>query len=126
MIIGLGIDIVQNERVNQSLAIHKQKLLKKILAPNELMGIDTDMISIQHIAGVFAAKEAVIKSLSNYLGFALNFHEIIVKKNIYNVPIVKIQSKKVKNKLLNINLVISISHEEHLSIAIAVAEMNRQ
>lgn len=126
MIVGSGIDIVQNLRISKALTTHKLKFLKKILTKDELTEINTKEISIQHIAGIFTAKEAVIKSLSNYLGFSLNFQEIIIKKNINNVPIIDICSKRAKDKLSNINLVVSISHEKHSSIALAIAEIIEQ
>lgn len=122
MIVGVGIDLIQNSRINQALTTHKFAFMKKVLTAEELTEISKGKISIQHLAGIFAAKEAVIKSLSNYLGFSLNFQEIIIKKNINNAPEINICSKRAKNKLTNINLVISVSHEKHSSIALAIAE----
>lgn len=123
MIIGVGIDLVQNLRIKKALTIHKINFLNKILTKEELDEINKKKISIPHLAGIFVAKEAVIKSLSNFLGFSLNFQEITIKKNANNVPIINIRSQRVKDKLSNINLAISISHEKHSSIALAVAEV---
>lgn len=114
MIVGVGVDIVQNSRIKKALATHKIKFLEKILANEELVQISKDKISIQHLAGIFAAKEAVIKSLSPFLGFSLNFQEIIIKNTTIVVP--KINSTNVK-------LIISISHEKYYSIALAIAEI---
>lgn len=123
MIIGVGIDIVQNSRVSKALTLHKMKFLEKILTGYELKLLNKEKISIQNLAGIFAAKEAVIKSLSNYLGFSLNFQEIVVKKDTSNVPTIDILNKKVKDRLSNVKLIISISHEKHSSIALAIAEI---
>lgn len=123
MIIGVGIDIVQNSRINKVLTTHKLKFLKKILTKDELTEIGKDRISIPRLAGVFAVKEAVIKSLTSYLGFSLNFQEIIITKSKSVVPEIKIINKIAKDKMSNIKLTISISHEKYYSIALSIAEI---
>lgn len=122
MVIGVGIDLVQNSRISKILITNKISFLKKILTKEELDKIDDKRISSQHIAGVFATKEAVIKSLSSFLGFSLNFQQIIVKKN-NGFPEVNIIEEIAKDKLTNIKLVISISHEESYTISICIAEI---
>lgn len=122
MIVGVGIDIVQNSRINKGIAINKLSFIKKILTEEELDQINLKSLSAQRIAGIFAAKEAVIKSLSSYLKFSLNFQEIAIKKNTNGVPEICIHNKKVQKKLSSIKLNLSISNEERYSIAISIAE----
>lgn len=122
MIIGIGIDLVQNSRISQALKRHRFNFLKKILTEREISKENQNKVSVQHLAGVFAAKEAVIKSLSTFLGYSLNFQEIIVQKNKDGTPIISISSNKSKEKLSNIKITISISHEQDYSTALSVAE----
>lgn len=123
MIIGVGIDIVQNSRINKALATGKVNFLKKILTEEEQDRINTKQIITQHLAGIFAAKEAVIKSLTSYLGYSLNFQEIIITKSTAVVPKIEIISRVARKKLSNIKLTISISHEKYYSIALSIAEI---
>lgn len=123
MIIGIGVDIVQNSRIKKALSTHKLKFMKKILTKEELSKMKEGKILIQSLCGIFAAKEAVIKSLTAYLGFSLNFQEIIIEKGSEPVPKIKIFNYKVEEKLSNVKLTISISHEKYYSIALAVAEI---
>ncbi len=123
MIIGVGIDLIQNSRIEKALKIHKINFLNKILTKEELNEVNKKKLSIPHLAGIFAVKEAVIKSLSSYLGFSLNFQEIVIKKNTNGVPEICFHNKKVQKKLSSIKLNLSISNEEHYSIAISIAEI---
>lgn len=121
MVVGVGIDIVQNSRINKGIAINKLSFIKKILTEEELDQINLKSLSAQRIAGIFATKEAVTKSLSSFLGFALNFQQIIIRKN--NIfPEVHIIKEVAKDKLTNIKLTISISHEKAYTISICIAE----
>lgn len=122
MVVGIGIDLVQNLRISKALAAYKISFLKKILTNVEFDEIGNKKISIRHLAGIFAAKEAVIKSLTSHLGYPLNFQEIVIKKNANGVPEICIHNKKVQKKLSSIRLNLSISNEERYSIAISIAE----
>lgn len=124
MIVGVGIDLVQNSRIRKALQLHEFKFLKKILTEEERdRQKHPRSISIPHLAGIFAAKEAAIKSLSQYLGFPLNFQEIIVKSD-NDIPKIEIKSDRAKNKLSKVKISISISHEKNYSAAFAIAEIN--
>lgn len=123
MIVGIGIDIIQNSRISESFATHKLMFLKKILTNDELAKINLEKISTQYVTGVFAAKEAVIKSLSNYLGYPLNFQDIVVLKDSTGAPVINIINPSAKTKLKKVQITISISHEKLYSIAFSVAEL---
>lgn len=123
MVFGVGVDLVQNSRISKALATHKINFLKKILTNEEFDEIGNKKISIRHLAGIFAVKEAVIKSLTSHLGYSLNFREIIVTKSTSEVPKIEITNKVAKKKLSNIKLTISISHEKYYSIALSIAEI---
>lgn len=122
MIIGIGVDIVSNSRISASLKDNRLNFLKKILNKKELQRENYKNISIPHLAGIFAAKEAVIKSLSGVLGFSLNFQEIILTKD-EDIPKVLITNITAQSKLSKVKVVISISHEKYYSIAFSVAEI---
>lgn len=122
MIVGIGVDIIQNHRIHKALKISKVNFLKKILSKKEQTQLNTKHLTSQHIAGVFAAKEAIIKSLSSFLGFSLNFQEISIQKDKTGFPCVEIMNKSAGKKLLNTKLMVSISHEKYYSVAISIIE----
>lgn len=124
MIIGVGVDLVENSRIEKSLETHKVSFLKKFLTKVEIDRIKKETISIPHLSGLFAAKEAVIKSLTVYLGFTLNFQDVIITNHSNGAPEIKIISKAAKEKLSKIRLFLSISHEKSCSVALCLAELN--
>ncbi len=107
---GVGIDIVQVERI-------KEKLAKKILNNDE------EFISKQHLAGVFACKEAVVKAMGCGIG-EISFKDITIAKDKLGKP-VAILSQKAKEKLYLLNatnICVSISHEKKYAVAFAVID----
>ena len=123
MIIGIGIDIVENFRIKKTLLEHKLSFVKKILTKKELLELSQEKVLNNQVAGIFAAKEAVIKSLTNFLGFSLNFQEVTIKKNQDGVPKVIINNQIAKQKIKKVQISLSISHEKSFTVAIAIAEL---
>lgn len=106
MIIGIGTDIVEIKRIKDSIVEHVLTKEEK-----EIYHSKKGKKKIQYLAGRFAAKEAIIKAISQYE----NPHMLEI--NIYNdtngKPIVKYKNYKI---------MISISHEDNYAIAFAIIE----
>ncbi len=103
MIKGIGVDIVENERINL-------KIAPKILSELEYQYFQTinENLQIEMLASRFAAKEAIVKATNKkYL-----FSDINLEKNKDGALIC--------TSIDNIHL--SISHEKKTSIAFAVWE----
>lgn len=104
----VGIDIVENERIKQKFS---KNFLKQILTENELKVYETKINKKQlsYLCGRFAAKEAIIKCISDYE----NPHmlELEIMNNQNGKPIVKYK---------NYHINLSISHENNYTVAIAI------
>lgn len=114
MILGVGVDIVENKRVEKLLRKFGLSYLRKFLTEEEIKMVDIK--SVEHICGLFAAKEAVVKALGNagydkvgYRDFALLRREVSI--------IVRGQLKGFRGKVH-----FSITHEKEYSVAVAIAE----
>jgi len=64
MEIGLGIDIIEIERIKASIEKYGEHFLKKVFTENEIAYCLSKGNRYQHFAARFAAKEAVSKALS--------------------------------------------------------------
>lgn len=64
MIVGLGVDIVDIERVERLLSAHGRRALQRLFTPNEAAYCDSKLRPAQHFAARLAAKEAAFKALS--------------------------------------------------------------
>ena len=122
-IIGNGVDIVNNRRIEYSLKIDGFK--KRIFTKNEINQSKKIKNKINFFAKRYAAKEAFVKSIG--IGFRknINFKDIEVKNNNNGKPVLKI-SKKVTNflknkfKINNYKIYLSLSDEKKYSIAYVI------
>lgn len=126
MIIGIGVDIIEIERVEQ--AIQKNKsFINKLFTEKEITYFNNRNMNGEVIAGNFAAKEAISKALGTGIrGFS--FKDIEVLRNELGKPEVTLHNgaKLIGSKLIGNNnslrIHLSISHNNSSAIAYAVLE----
>lgn len=120
MIIGIGTDIIEIDRIEN--AINKNNsFLEKVFTAKEIEMFKSRNMRSEVIAGNFAVKEAVSKALgTGFRGFSLT--DIEVLRDELGKPIVFL-SKDIK-KLISVEyrLNISISHNKTSAIAFAILE----
>lgn len=104
---GLGIDIVNTKRVSSLIVRYGERFLKRVFTEKELSEINMMNVKPESIAGRFAGKEAVIKSLQ----IPFNLKSVEILHNQKNAPYVSSHS----------NVMISISHEVEYAVAFAIA-----
>lgn len=100
MIKGLGVDIVEHQRVNL-------KIAKKVLTKRELEIFANSKNQVEYLASRFAVKEAIIKaSNKKYL-----LQDIEVSNDQDGRPLTNI-----------LDMQISLSHEHNYTVAVAIWE----
>ncbi|ELU5587768.1 holo-ACP synthase [Clostridium perfringens] len=126
MIIGIGVDIIEIERVRQAIQNNKN-FLSKLFTEREIDYFISRNMNSEVIAGNFAAKEAVSKALGTGIrGFS--FKDIEILRNELGKPEVILHSgaKLIGNKLVGNNnslrIHLSISHNNSNAIAYSVLE----
>ena len=126
MIIGIGVDIIEIERVRQAIQNNKN-FLSKLFTEKEIDYFISRNMNSEVIAGNFAAKEAVSKALGTGIrGFS--FKDIEILRNELGKPEVILHSgaKLIGNKLVENNnslrVHLSISHNNSSAIAYSVLE----
>ena len=124
-ILGIGIDIINNKRIKQSIKSNKFK--KRIYSSKELKLSEKTKDKVAFFSKRFAAKEAFSKALGTGFSSNLNFKDIEIindKKGmpryVENKKIIKIVQKKYKIKKFNSFL--SISDEKDYSTAFAIIQ----
>lgn len=92
MIQGIGLDIVEIDRIE--CALHRNKrFVTRILTQNErdiYESLPADKRKVEFLAGRFAAKEAVAKALGRGIG-KLSFQHIDVLRSDKGAPIVRVE-----------------------------------
>ncbi|MDD8018955.1 MAG: holo-ACP synthase [Bacteroidota bacterium] len=61
---GIGVDIIEIERIQQSIDDYGHQFLKKLFTENEIQYCNAKQFPTQHFAARFAAKEALSKAIS--------------------------------------------------------------
>lgn len=75
MIIGIGLDMIEVERIER--AVRREAFRERIYAPGEIEALSRRNWNAQSAAGAFAAKEAVSKALGTGFG-AVGWTEIAI------------------------------------------------
>ena len=110
MQIKAGCDLVSIERFKKAIKRSGETFLKKIFLSSEISNKKTESL-----AGIFAAKEAVVKALELPVASWL---AIEIAKEKTGRPYLILKNKKYKDKILSVDL--SISHDGSCALAIAV------
>ena len=124
-ILGIGVDIIKNERISK--LIKNNKFKNRIYSTKELKLSKKTKNKIAFFSKRFAAKEAFSKALGTGFSSNLNFKDIEIindkkgmPKYAENKKIIKIVQKKYKIKKFNSFL--SISDEKDYSTAFAIIQ----
>ena len=122
-IIGTGVDIVENSRMNKSIA--NSSFLHRVFTTKEILISKKIKNKTSYFAKRFAAKEAFVKSLGTGFRYGLNLKDISIINDKLGKPSFFI-NKKIKNlikkrfKINSFNFFLSISDEKKYSIAFVV------
>jgi len=113
MIIGMGSDIIEVERIKKAIDRWGDNFLNHIFTKEELAYAHKRKYPTQHLAARFAAKEAIFKAVGNNPN--LSWKDMSILNDQYGRPYCLFKDKKYKNKII-----ISISHTENYAIANAI------
>ena len=124
-IIGNGVDIVENKRINK--LIDNKKFIKRIFTNKEIRFSKNIKNKTNYYAKRFAAKEAFVKALGTGFRNNINFSDIEVINNKLGKPKINISKNvrafiKKKFKLDKPKIYVSLSDENKHSIAYVILE----
>lgn len=120
MKIKCGTDIIEIDRIKESIESLGDKFLNRVYTQKEIAYCESKKSQkYQHYAARFAAKEAIFKAISEGLAdkFELGWNDYEVSNDETGKPIVKITGLDLKN----IEIDLSISHCKQYAVATVVA-----
>ena len=124
-ILGIGVDIIQNKRIDKS--IKDKKFLKRIYNEQEIFISKKGKNKKNFFAKRFAAKESFAKAMGSGIRGKLTFNDIIILNDKFGKPFY-IKTKKIddlvkkKFKVKKYELFLSISDEKDYSIAFTILQ----
>ncbi len=126
MIIGLGTDIVEVDRIQKMIADHGAHFLERVFTAGEIAHCQPRRESAPHYAGRWAAKEAVMKVLGTGFTNEVGWTEIevLVKPSGQPVIVLHGSTQEVARRLGIGEILVSISHTANYATATAIG-LNR-
>lgn len=124
MILGVGIDITDIDRIRASMTRHGDRFLERFLNPEELTYCRSQADPARSAAARWAAKEAVAKAFGTGFGQELGWKDLEVVRHETGAPAIRLHGKA--NDLMRrrraSSLHVSLTHEKTHAAAVAVLE----
>jgi holo-[acyl-carrier protein] synthase len=123
MIAGIGIDLIEVERIQKS--IEKNAGFRELIfSANEISYCELKANKFEHYAARFAAKEAFFKAIETGWADGTNFNEVEIINNENGKPeiVLKGTTQKTLSALGIIKILVSLSHLKTLATAVVIIE----
>lgn len=121
MVRGIGVDIIEITRIQESIETNGDAFLARIFTPREIAYCTSKQNRYQHFAARFASKEAVSKALSTGWAGAFRWKDVEVKNDDAGKPSVILHGELQKT-LSGSSIFLSISHSQQHVVAVALIE----
>lgn len=122
-ILGLGLDVVDLDRMARLLARHGEAALRRICRAGEAR-LAEGPGRVAHVAGLFAAKEAAMKALGTGWAAGIGFHQIEVTRAAGGAPGLALHGAALeRSRALGVERChLSITHDARTAAAVVVLE----
>lgn len=124
MILGMGTDIIEIQRLESVLKRTGDSFAQRILTPAEMYQFHNNKQPVRLLAKRFAVKESVAKALGTGIGRGVSWQDIEVYHDDMGKPHVKLTSGAAE-RLAHLGATIchvSISDEKHYATAFSIIE----
>ena len=122
MLIGLGTDIVEIERIRDMILRHGDHFLQRCFTPAEIEYAQRHRDAASRFAGRWAAKEAVVKVLGTGFVQGITFHDIEVVRMDSGQPGIRLSggAAEIASSLGITEVKLTISHAREYATATAI------
>jgi holo-[acyl-carrier protein] synthase len=112
----VGIDLEEVAGFEKALKNNK-RFFARTFTRSEIRYAESKAGPARHFAGTFAAKEAVIKAVSQLVQYTVRVSDVGISRSKIGAPSVKWLGKRPEG----VQVRISISHTTHYAVAVALA-----
>jgi holo-[acyl-carrier protein] synthase len=122
-ILGVGLDLVQLSRIARLWERHGEAFAQRFCLPGERQDRRGETL-IQHLGGLFAAKEAVLKALGTGWAQRIGLLQIEIQRRAGGAPSVRLHREAERRAgAMGVREVhLSITHDRGYAAAVAVLE----
>jgi len=124
MMLGIGVDLIEIDRIQKLLDQYGDHFLQRILVPAEITYCQLHRRPAPHVAARFAAKEAIAKAFGTGIGERLGWHDIEIVRKDTGEPEVILHdaARKLAEQRGGTRVRISLSHTADHAVAVAILE----
>jgi len=124
LIVGLGVDIAEVERVREAIERHGETLLRRVFTAKEREYCERFKNKFERYAGRFAAKEAAMKALGTGWSRGVRWVDIEVAREKSGRPTLKLsgEAEQIAKRLGVNGIALSITHTATQALAQVIFE----
>jgi holo-[acyl-carrier protein] synthase len=124
MIVGLGVDITEVDRMQAAIARRGRAFLERLFTPAEIAYCQKHRHSAERFAGRFAAKEAAMKALGTGWARGVRWIDIEVVREPSGKPTLKLAgaAKAIAAGLGVKHIAVTITHDGNTALAQVIFE----
>lgn len=124
MVVGLGTDLIEIERVQQSLDRFGERFMQKIFTEGEIAYCQQKKQAAESFASRFAAKEATAKALGTGISRGIAWKEIEVRREAGGRPTLHLNGRAAERAAaMGVrHFHLSLTHSRQVAMAVVIAE----
>jgi holo-[acyl-carrier protein] synthase len=125
MIVGVGVDAVDIDRVERMFADKRDRMVQRLFAPGEIVFLATKTAPAQHLAVRLAAKEAAYKALAgNELARGIGWRDVEVLTREDGAPMLRLHGRAEARfiELGATSIHVSLTHSQATAVAVVIVE----
>jgi len=124
MIVGLGVDITEVDRMEAAIARRGRAFLERLFTPSEIAYCEKHRNRAERFAGRFAAKEAAMKALGTGWARGVRWLDIEVVREPSGKPTLKLSgaTRAIADGLGVKNIALTITHDGNTTLAQVIFE----
>lgn len=124
MIVGLGLDIAETDRIGEAITRHGAAILERLYTPREVAYCESHKNRFERYAARFAAKEAAMKALGTGWRRGVRWRDIEVANAPGGKPSLLLAgvARQIADGLGVKNISLTITHSGNLALAQVIFE----
>jgi holo-[acyl-carrier protein] synthase len=124
MILGIGVDLCEVDRIEAAIARHGERFLARIYTPAERAYCESKTNRTERFAGRFAAKEAAMKALGTGWRRGVAWRDFEVARAASGQPVIVLHgvAREIADKQGVKRALVSITHVKSMAMAQVVME----
>lgn len=124
MVLGVGTDLIEIARIQQSVARFGDRFLLRVFTPSEIDYCRRKKNAAESFAARFAAKEAGAKALGTGISRGVSWLELEVMRQPSGKPTLQLTGRAAQRarQLGVANISLSLTHSKDIALAVVVME----